>query len=188
MTYDVVLNIDIVCWYTISYVWPTISYVFFHCDALLFQSPWDPLQCCGHIGWTFWAVCASSRPHIGRAKVGNTVFLQFRSWKNWPMKCAGPLNGYLIASLYGSGCNRSFFLAMPGAGGGGFSTCRASDPMQMVVWPRRGTVGVQISSNGQSGCTRGGLCATLPLKWYMLMVTVWVGGGAAHARTSPAVA
>ncbi len=50
-----------------------------------------------------------------------------------PMKCAGPLNGYLIASLYGSGCKRSFFSAMQGAGGGGFSTCSASDPMQTVV-------------------------------------------------------
>ncbi len=37
-----------------------------------------------------------------------------------PKKFAGTLNGYLIASLYGSGCNRSFVLAMQGAGGGGF--------------------------------------------------------------------
>ncbi len=30
--------------------------------------------------------------------------------------------------------------------------------------PQRGTAGVQISSNGPSGCQRGGLCATPPMK------------------------
>ncbi len=30
--------------------------------------------------------------------------------------------------------------------------------------PQRGTGGVQISSNGLSGCKRGGLCATPPMK------------------------
>ncbi len=50
-----------------------------------------------------------------------------------PMKCAGPLNGYLIALLYGSGRDSLFFPAMQGAGGGGFNTCEASDPTQTAV-------------------------------------------------------
>ncbi len=49
--------------------------------------------------------------------------------------------------------------------------------------PQRGTWGLQISCNGFSGCKRGGLCATPPMKWYKLMVTGWVGGGVAHRGT-----
>ncbi len=52
-------------------------------------------------------------------KGGNNGFSAVQILKKWawqlamlkasgPMKCAGPLNGYLIASLYGSWCNGSF--------------------------------------------------------------------------------
>ena len=55
-------------------------------------------------------------------KGGNNCFFAVPILKKWawplamlkasgPMKCAGPLNGYLIASLYGSGCNGSFLFS-----------------------------------------------------------------------------
>jgi hypothetical protein len=53
---------------------------FFRATPCCPNHPGTPLPCCGHMGRTFWRVCASLRPRIGREKVGNTVFLQFQSW------------------------------------------------------------------------------------------------------------
>ncbi len=88
------------------------------------------------------------------------------------------------------GATGHFISAMQGTGGG-FSTCRASDPdptQTAVAETSKRHRGVLISSNGLSGCKRGGLCATPPMKWYKLMVTGWVGGGVAHVRTARAAA
>ena len=72
-----------------------------------------------------------------------------------PMKCADPLNGYLIASLYGSGCNRSFCFGhaggwrrgfqhlprfRPHANGGGVTSQRHCGGAEQLQWTVRVTV------------------------------------------------